>query len=86
MKARITVERSGALLSTHVGFSGSIVSCDQRVLASVMYRDEPAGARLLICMGAETLELVSTSRHLSGNAGCMLLNGEPFGSYDFRRR
>lgn len=84
MKARITVERSGALLSTHVGFSGSIVSSDQRVLASVSYRDEPAGARLLICMEEETLELASTSRHLSGNSGRMLLNGEAFGSYDFR--
>ena len=68
------------MLSTHVGFSGSIVSSDQRVLASVVYRDEPGGARLLICMEEETLELVSTSRHLSGNSGRMLLNGEAFGS------
>jgi hypothetical protein len=84
MKARITVERSGSLLCTYVGFSGSVVGSGQRELASVVYRDEPGGASLRICMGADTLELASTSRHLSGNAGCMLLNGQPFGSYDFR--
>lgn len=84
MDALIVREWNGGILDSYESFHGTIIAKDNQKIATVEYKSSPEGCKLSTRIDKDSIELSSSSRHLTGSTGKILVNGEEFGHYDYR--
>lgn len=84
MDAFIVREWNGGILDSYESFHGTIIAKDNQEIATIEYKSTPEGCKLSIRIDKDSIELSSSCRHLTGNTGKILVNGEDFGHYDYR--